>query len=166
MADKIKVVLIDDEQDLCFVVKANLEDIGDYEVVTCSAPLQAEEVIRQANPDVILLDVVMPERKGTEVVESLRKDPALKKIPVILVSGKGEMVYNRKKDEFKWMPNNPAVVGRGDLPSAKGAEALANAYGVADYISKPFMTDVLVEVINEVVQRYKRKPLAEEDGAA
>lgn len=157
MSDKIKVVMIDDEEDLCFIVKANLEDTGRFEVATVSNPLQAEEVVRREQPEVVLLDVVMPQRKGTEVAAALKKDPALKTIPVIMVSGKGEMVYNKKKDEFRWMPNNPLVSQRGDLPEAKGAEALAQAYGVADYVSKPFTTDLLIEVITEVVNKNKKR---------
>jgi len=166
MPEQIKIMMIDDEEDLCFIVKGNLEDTGLFEVITLSDPTQAEAKVKSENPDVILLDVVMPQRKGTEVVESLKKDPATKHIPIIMVSGKGEMVYNRKKDEFKWMPNNPLVADRGDMPDVKGAEALAEAYGVSDYISKPFTTDLLVEVINEVLSKNKKhKPAKDEPGA-
>ncbi len=162
MADVKKLLMIDDEEDLCFIVKANLEDTGQFEVITLSDPTRAEETVKAQKPDVILLDVVMPQRKGTEVVEALKKDPATKAIPIIMVSGKGEMVYNRKKDEFKWMPNNPLVANRGEMPDAKGAEALAEAYGVADYVSKPFTTDLLLEVINDVLKKtQKRKPADE-----
>lgn len=156
MSEKIKIVMIDDEQDLCFIVKANLEDTGNFEVTTTSNPLEAEEVIQRVRPDVILLDVVMPQRKGTDIIASMKKNPGMKAIPVIMVSGKGEMVYNKKKDEFKWMPNNPLVKERGDLPDVKGAEALAQAYGVVDYVSKPFATDLLIEVINQTVAKSHR----------
>jgi len=157
MAEKVKVVMVDDEKDLCFIVKANLEDTGNYEVATTSDPHMAEDVIRREKPDIILLDVVMPGRKGTEVVASLKKENDIKTIPIIMVSGKGEMVYNKKKDEFKWMPNSPLVNDRGNLPDAKGAEALAEAYGVTDYVSKPFTTDLLIEIINEVLATAKKR---------
>jgi len=166
MPEPIKIMMIDDEEDLCFIVKANLEDTGLFEVVTLSDPTKAEEAVKSENPDVILLDVVMPQRKGTEVVESLKKDPETKSIPIIMVSGKGEMIYSRKKDEFKWMPNNPLVADRGDMPEAKGAEALAEAYGVSDYVSKPFTTDLLVEVINEVLSKKKKQKPAQDEPSA
>jgi DNA-binding response OmpR family regulator len=156
MAEKTKILMIDDEQDLCFIVKANLEDTGNFAVVTTSNPLEAEDLIKRERPDLIMLDVVMPKRKGSDIVLSLKKDPDLKKIPIILVSGKGEMIYNKKKDEFKWMPNNPMVKDRGALPEAKGAEALAQAYGVDDYIAKPFTTDLLVEIVNETLAKSKK----------
>jgi CheY-like chemotaxis protein len=156
MAEKIKILMVDDEQDLCFIVKANLEDTGNFIVVTTSNPLEVEEIVRKEKPNLIMLDVVMPQRKGSEIVASLKKDPEMKQIPIIMVSGKGEMVYNRKKDEFKWMPNNPMAKERGALPEVKGAEALAQAYGVDDYVSKPFTTDLLVEIINENLAKAKK----------
>ena len=157
MAEKTKVVLIDDEPDLCFVVKANLEDTGELDVATTSNPQEAEDVVRREKPDIILLDVVMPQRNGVDIVASLKKDSALAKIPIIMVSGKGEMVFDKKKNEFKWMPNNPAAKNRGSLPEAKGAEALAQAYGVADYISKPFQTELLIQVIHEVLEKVRQR---------
>ena len=162
MADKTKIVMIDDEEDLCLMVKANLEDMGEFEVATTTKPLEAENFVNQEKPDLILLDVVMPERQGSEVVEALKKNPETQGIPIIMVSGKGEMVYNRKKDDFKWMPNSKVVQCRGDIPDVKGAEALSGAYGVDDYVSKPFTTDLLVEVINEVLSRYKKEEDSDE----
>jgi two-component system alkaline phosphatase synthesis response regulator PhoP len=162
MGDKIKIVMIDDEPDLCLVVKDNLEDKGEFEVTTLTDPLQAETVIRQHLPDLILLDIVMPKRKGQEIIAALKKDQELKSIPIIVVSGKGEMVYNKKKDEFKWTPHTKLVQERGPLPEVKGAEELAKAYGVDDYVSKPFTTDVLVSIIKEVLQKKRKKTEPEE----
>ena len=162
MSDKKKIVMIDDEEDLCVMVKANLEDTGQFEVVTVSNPEEAENVVRQNQPDVILLDVVMPKRKGPDIVQALKKDEATKKIPIIMVSGKGEMIYNKKKSEFKWLPNNPMVKERGQLPEGKSAESLAKAYGVHDYVSKPFTTQLLVDVINEVLSKVQKATTQEE----
>jgi two-component system alkaline phosphatase synthesis response regulator PhoP len=163
MGEKIKVVMVDDEPDLCLMVKENLEETGRFEVSTTSKPDEVEKVVGQANPDVILLDVVMPKRKGTDIVVALKKSSATRNIPIIMVSGKGEMVYNKKKDEFKWLPNNSLVKERGQLPEGKGAAALTEAYGVQDYISKPFKTELLVQVIDEVLAKAKkRQPSAEE----
>jgi len=124
--------------------------------VTQTDPQQAENTIRQEKPDVVLMDVVMPGRKGTEVVAALKKDPETKKIPIIMVSGKGEMVFNKGKDEFKWVPNSKIVKDRGELPDARGAEALAEAYHVNDYVSKPFTTDLLAQVIEDVLKATKK----------
>ena len=166
MGEKIKIMMVDDEPDLCLIVKMNLEQAGDFMVVTQNDPTKALEMVKQEKPDVVLLDVVMPGMKGSDLAKVLKADPATKTIPIIIVSGKGEMIYNKKKDEFKWQPNNPVIAQtHPDLPAVKGAEALAEAYGVDDYVSKPFTTEVLVEVINDVLQRRRKaqKP-KDEDG--
>lgn len=156
MDEKIKIVMIDDEEDLCLMVKANLQDTGEFQVATLSDPRQAESFIAREKPDLLLLDNIMPGRKGSEIVAALKKDENTKGLPVVMISGKGEMVYNKKKDDFKWMPNSKLVQERGPLPDAKGAEALSNAYGVDDYVSKPFKTDLLIEVIREVLAKKKK----------
>ncbi len=156
MSEKHKIVMIDDEPDLCLVMKENLENTGKFEVETLSDPQKAEEFVREHQPDVILMDIVMPTRQGPEIIEALKKDADLKSIPIIIVSGKGEMVYQRKKDEFKWVPNTDLVKNRGELPDAKGAEALSEAYGVVDYVSKPFSTEMVVMILEEVLARHKK----------
>lgn len=111
----------------------------------------------------ILLDIVMPGRSGMDVIKRLKADPLIKKIPVIIVSGKGEMVHNKKKAGFQRIPHSKLVESSGDLPAVKGAEALAEAYGAADYVSKPFSTELLSQVIQDVVSRY-RKPSVSAEG--
>ena len=165
MADKKKIVVIDDDPGLCLMVKETLEATGEFEVATTSNPMEAESAIRQATPDIVLLDIVMPQRKGVDIIAALKKDDNLKKTPIIVVSGKGEMVYDKKKHEFKWTPNSPLVKERGTLPDAKSAEALAQAYGVNDYISKPFTNQILVDVIKELLAKIEKKKAAE-DGPA
>ena len=73
------------------------------------------------------------------------------------------MVFNKRKDEFKWTPNADIVKNRGDIPDAKGAEALAEAYGVEDYVAKPFTTDLLIQVITDVLKRVKKRKTVEEE---
>ncbi|MFA5087855.1 MAG: response regulator [Candidatus Omnitrophota bacterium] len=163
MPDKIKIVMVDDEADLCFVVKTNLEEAGEFEVVTVSKPEAAESVILQEKPALVLLDNIMPGRKGSDIVKELRKkDAETRKIPIIMVSGKGEMVFDKRKREFKWLPNNPLAKTHGQLPEARSAEALAQVYGVEDYISKPFTTELLIDVIKDVLSRYRKAKLIDE----
>lgn len=165
MSDKKKIVVIDDEPEFCHMVKEVLEATGAYEVTSSSDPSQAENVIRQATPDLLLLDIVMPKRKGTDIIAALKNDDALKRLPIIVVSGKGEMIYDKKKHDFKWTPNNPVVKERGTLPDVKGAEALAQAYGVIDYISKPFTNQILIDVVGEVMAKIQKKKDADESKA-
>lgn len=156
MSDKVKIVMIDDEKDLCMMTKENLEAKAGFDVVTTSDAQNAINFIVEEKPDVVLLDIVMPAVKGPEIIVGMKKNAETKKIPIIVVSGKGEMVFNKRKDEFKWVPNSDVVKQRGEVPEAKGAEALAEAYGVDDYVAKPFTTDLLIQVINEVIERNRK----------
>ncbi len=163
MADPVKIVMIDDEQDLCALVKANLEETGEYQVVTSTDPLAAEELIRTEKPDLVLLDNVMPQKKGQEIAGRLKQEPETQNIPIIVISGKGEMVYNRKKDQFQWLPGNPMAKERGEIIDERNPERAAKAYGVEDYISKPFTTDILITVIRDVMKKARKKQGQEEE---
>jgi len=164
MSDKRKVLMIDDESDLCFMVKNNLESTGEFDVVTTNNPEQAEELCKRENPDVLLLDNVMPKRKGSDIVKALKSDSATKHIPIIIVSGKGEMVYSKKKDQFQWLPGNPMARQRGEIIDEKNPRKAAEQYGAEDYVSKPFTTEVLTTVIKEVIEKYGRKKDEETEG--
>ncbi|MFH1360787.1 MAG: response regulator [Candidatus Omnitrophota bacterium] len=166
MSEKKKIVMIDDEPDLCLLVKGNLEETGEFNVVTHSDPLTAEALIQQEKPDLVLLDNVMKGKKGSEIAQALKKKDETKEIAIIMVSGKGEMVYSRKRDQFQWLPNNPMAQSRGEIVEGKDPQVLSTAYGVDDYVSKPFTTDLLIEVINDVLkkkQKQKEKETEEEN---
>ncbi|MFA5259801.1 MAG: response regulator [Candidatus Omnitrophota bacterium] len=153
MGDKIKLLMVDDEKDLTMIMKSNLEFSGKFEVVASNDPLNVEELIEREKPNVILLDVVMPQRKGSEIAQALKQNLKTKDIPIIMVSGRGEMVYHKKQDNFKWEPNRRIVAERGTLPEGRSAEALSEAYGVDDYIAKPFSTELLIQVIEGVLEK-------------
>jgi two-component system alkaline phosphatase synthesis response regulator PhoP len=156
MEEKRKVIMIDDEPDLCLMVKENLEETGEFEVITVTKALEGESLCVREKPDIILLDNVMPDKKGSDIAKSLKSNSETKDIPIIFISGKGEMIYSRKKSQFQWLPNNPMARSRGEIVEGKDPAVLAKAYGVDDYISKPFTTEILVEVIKDVLKR-KRK---------
>ena len=87
---KAKILMIDDEKDLCFFVKANLEIVGNYEVLTATS---GKEGVRSASwnkPDVILLDVMMPGMDGFEVLKKLKEDEKTESIPVIMLTARGD----------------------------------------------------------------------------
>ena len=162
MAGQKKILVIDDEADLCTLIKENLETTGQFAVVTSTNPLEAESLCQKEKPDLLLLDNIMPARKGSEIAKALKSDSATKGIPIVMISGKGEMVYSKRKGQFQWMPNNPATKDRGQVAEGKNSEVLSKAYGVDDYISKPFTTEILVEVITDVIA--KREKAKEEEG--
>jgi two-component system phosphate regulon response regulator PhoB len=83
---KKKVLIIDDEVAFTNIVKLTLEGKGIYEVCVENNSRQAITSIRKFWPDIIILDVVMPELDGGEVHTQLMADPILKRIPIIFLS--------------------------------------------------------------------------------
>jgi CheY-like chemotaxis protein len=81
-----RVLVIDDEPAFTRIVKLNLEGTGDYLVKTLNESRYAVEVTKEFQPDIILLDVVMPEMDGGDVALNLRNRSATKDIPIIFVS--------------------------------------------------------------------------------
>ncbi len=81
-----KVLLIDDEAGFTELLKMNLEKTGDFEVAIQNDSTQAFLTARDFQPDVILLDVVMPGMDGGDVQAQLQGDPELAKVPVIMLT--------------------------------------------------------------------------------
>ena len=81
-----KILVVDDEPDVLTFLSALLKDAG-YEVFTASDGTQALEVARQEKPDLISLDLAMPNNTGTEFYRKMQKDKQISKTPVIIVSG-------------------------------------------------------------------------------
>ena len=82
-----RILLIDDEEGLCEVIKRGLERTGLYEVGFATDGKTGLLMARKGNPDLILLDVRMPKMSGIEVLRELKADYPLAEIPVIMLSG-------------------------------------------------------------------------------
>src|SRR5260370_39900740 len=77
------ILVVDDTPALLDVIRRCLEEEG-YHVRTCLESRNAVRMAQEDRPDVIMLDVVMPEVSGWEVLASLRTDPSFRKTPVIV----------------------------------------------------------------------------------
>jgi CheY-like chemotaxis protein len=81
-----RILVVDDDAALAHMVKFNLESTGQYEVrVVTESPL-ALSTAREFLPDLIILDYIMPQMDGGDISHRLQKEPALKHIPVIMVT--------------------------------------------------------------------------------
>jgi DNA-binding response OmpR family regulator len=80
-----KILIIDDEFPVGYLIKINLEAEG-YEANLALSGEEALEKARASPPDLITLDVLMPEMDGFEVMEALKRDKGLNSIPVIMIS--------------------------------------------------------------------------------
>ena len=85
-----KVLLVDDEPDIRRIGQISLEHVGRWTVVQAQSGLQALSVAALEHPDVILLDVMMPELDGPGTFTRLREDPATANIPVIFMTAKAQ----------------------------------------------------------------------------
>ncbi len=86
MIEKKKILLIDDEEDFCFFIRQNLEQAGEFEVITANRGEEGINLAREKKPDLILLDIVMPKRMGEDVAVALINDPKTKNIPLIFLT--------------------------------------------------------------------------------
>lgn len=81
-----RILVVDDEPALTRTVKLVLEQTAHYQVETLNDPNLAVEVARNFQPDLILLDVMMPGKDGGEVAAELRDDPLTRRVPIVFLT--------------------------------------------------------------------------------
>ena len=119
-----KILIVDDEPDAVELIRFSLSTAG-YEVITAEDGEQALKRARVAAPDLILLDVMLPEVDGLEVCKILRRDPATSAIPIIMLTAK----------------------------AAEIDRVLGLELGADDYVTKPFSPRELVLRIKGMLRR-------------
>ncbi len=85
---KRRILLIDDEEDFCLVMKLSLEGTGEFEVSTATSGDRGINLARRYNPDFILLDIMMPGKDGFAVLKIVKEDEKTRHIPVIMLTAK------------------------------------------------------------------------------
>ena len=93
LQDKIlkKILYVEDDQDIQTVGKITLEAFGNFNVFTCNSGKEALELVKEVNPDLILMDVMMPEMDGITALSELKKDFEVSGIPVIFMTAKAQV---------------------------------------------------------------------------
>src|SRR5919198_6742603 len=89
-----KVAVVDDNADNRLIIRTILED--QYDIMEFSSGLEAIEGFRKNKPDVVILDISLPEMDGTEILRRIRQDPDLKTLPVVALTAHA-MVGDREK---------------------------------------------------------------------
>ena len=118
------ILVVDDEPDLVELISYNLEQQG-HSVLTASNGAQALQIAKSRNPDLIVLDVMMPELNGVEVAKRLRAQTETASVPIIMLTAKSDESHEL---------------------DGLGA-------GADDYITKPFSMQVLIARINALTRR-------------
>lgn len=117
-----KILCAEDEEKIRIVTKMTLERLGGFTVTMCSTGREVLETVSDFEPDLILLDVRMPEMSGPEIFEALSAIPAFKEIPVVFMTAN---VLKEDVDRYR-------------------------AMGVADVIAKPFKPPELPDILREI----------------
>ena len=86
-----KVLLIEDEEIIIELLQKKVEREG-YDVSVARNGREGLEVMKKVKPDLVLLDIVMPEMDGFGVMENMNKDKELKDIPIVIISNSGQPV--------------------------------------------------------------------------
>jgi two-component system alkaline phosphatase synthesis response regulator PhoP/two-component system response regulator VicR len=89
MPDKKKILAVDDERHIVRLVQVNLERAG-YEVITAFDGVEALKKVHDEKPDLIVLDVMMPQMDGFETLKNLKANPATRDVPVIMLTAKAQ----------------------------------------------------------------------------
>lgn len=119
-----KILVVEDETDIAELIHFNLE-LAKFEVEVVHSGEEVFEKLRNFQPDLILLDLMLPGLSGIEVCHRLRSESNFKETPIIMVTAKGE-----------------------ESDIVTGLE-----YGADDYITKPFSPQVLIARVQAVLRR-------------
>lgn len=86
MEDRTKLLVIDDEEDTCIFAKSILEKTGRYEVIFSTKAKEGIDLAKSHRPDLILLDVRMPDMDGAEVAQHLGEDETTQAITIVFLT--------------------------------------------------------------------------------
>ena len=130
------ILIVDDERDLLAVLEFNLRQAG-FETLLAASGAEALAQLRRRVPDLVLLDLMLPDLSGTEVCRAVKSDPRTRHVPVMMLTAKGEEVDK--------------VVGF--------------ELGAEDYVTKPFSVRELVLRVKALLRRTAPGAAAAADSA-
>ncbi|MCF6248549.1 MAG: response regulator transcription factor [Desulfobacula sp.] len=129
---KETILIVDDEEDIIELIKYNLKNEG-YTILTAQTGEVAIKIAKQSQPDLMVLDLMLPGIDGLEVTRYLRNNEYTTDMPIVMLTAKGE-----------------------ESDIVAGLELGAN-----DYISKPFSPKVLIARIRAILRRRRKDSLNE-----
>ncbi len=120
---KQKILIVEDEDDIRNFLKESFT-MEHFECITVSTGKKAKELVKKVNPDLIILDLQLPDLNGFKILASIRRD--CNNVPVIIISG----VYIKDKDVVEGLNS-----------------------GADDYIRKPFYIEELIIRVKRKIER-------------
>jgi two-component system, OmpR family, alkaline phosphatase synthesis response regulator PhoP len=132
IAGQKKILIVEDEKDILQLVKLYLEKEG-FRTVTAMTGVEGLNQVKAEKPDLIVLDLMLPELDGLEVCKRLRSSPETAMLPIIMLTAKAE--------------ESDTIIGL--------------ELGADDYVTKPFSPKTLVARVKALVRRLERHPSQE-----
>ena len=129
---KKKILIVDDEPDIVSYLEMVLQDRG-YDTVTAGNGNEAMEAVKRDRPDLVTLDITMPEASGTRFYKEIRLDPELSNIPVIIVTA----VTGLGGDKYAY---EKFISNRHLVPAPEA------------YFPKPIDREAFVEAVRELLE--------------
>jgi len=117
-----RILVVDDEDYICRLIRFVLEDAG-YEVLLAGSTEEGLKLLREAHPDIVTIDLMMPGRSGLDMLAEMQADPMIRDVPSLVVT---------------------AVGIQADLEQA-------NKLGATATLNKPFSHQQLVDAIRGVL---------------
>ena len=117
-----KILVMDDEQGVLLLLRTRFEKAG-YEVFTADTGKEALEIAKNRHPDIIILDIIMPDIDGGKIAEMLKEDHSTRDIPIVFLT----CLITKKEED------------------AKGVHQMGGKY----FIAKPYDPEEVLEVIKK-----------------
>lgn len=142
------ILTVDDDPDVLYTVKTILEREG-FEVTTANGGAEALELLKTQTPDLILLDVMMPDTDGWGVLKKIRSEERLRELPVVMLTVKSIKSYTVKKNDiFDVINYLVKPFTREKLSQDEFIERGARFY----WINKPFDRKTLVKKVRTILK--------------
>ena len=122
MAEKKRILVVDDEPDFALLVQGNLQKEG-FDVEVAYNGVEGLEKVKQNPPDAIVLDVMMPEKDGYEVCAELKKDDRFTDIAILMLTAVADHVTSTRYSHFDGM----SMEADDYLPKPASAEEIADS---------------------------------------
>jgi CheY-like chemotaxis protein len=129
--DLKRISVVEDDRDISSIIQLALEEVGGFELQLCNSGAEAIEKVPDFDPDIIILDFMMPDMNGSETLASLKKIPSIANTPVIFMTAR---VQTRDVEEYQ-------------------------SLGIAGIIAKPFDPMSLADEVRQIWISAKSKGL-------
>lgn len=139
--DELKILVIDDEQEILNLIRLSLEQAG-FRVIRTTKAAEGLAMLLREKPDMLLLDVMMPELDGLEILRRVRRHPTMGRIPAIIVSAQA-----------------------GNINQRRMLQVSLSDQDVAAFVGKPFDPGDLLQTVKDVFMKNREYILTKNNKA-